>query len=195
MEDDGTKIKELLAILTKLTLKTAHEVAMLMSVVFMCFCVQTEESPAKEIKLAYITHAARTKGKSGHRDGSPDGPALVALIIWIASLKTTTAEDKTIITSFLSNCPPPTSADYKSPEALQKAVPICRLQKMKVSTTKKLFIRLVGHADLESIIEKALSSTKNHQFFGQAPKGALERRAQILMQELDLDTNTNLSEA
>ena len=41
---------------------------------------------------------------------------------------------------------------------------------------------------LEGLLVKVLKAEGNRVYFGQAPKGALERRARELLTELDLDT-------
>ena len=60
------------------------------------------------------------------------------------------------------------------------------------SGSYKLYIRLPYNAALESVIEGALQKAGAKQFFGQAPRGALERRAQDLLKELSLDESADV---
>ena len=54
-------------------------------------------------------------------------------------------------------------------------------------------IRLPYNTNLECVIEGALQKAGVQQFFGQAPRGALERRAQDLLKELSLDESAESS--
>ena len=72
-----------MAVLTKLSLKTAHDVRMIIAVTFLCFKVSDEDDLYKAVKTEYKNHAERTRGKTGHNEGGPDGPALVALLFVI----------------------------------------------------------------------------------------------------------------
>ena len=56
-----------------------------------------------------------------------------------------------------------------------------------------MYIRLPFNTNLESVIEGALQKAGVQQFFGQAPRGALERRAQDLLKELSLDESVESS--
>eukprot|EP00972_Heterocapsa_arctica_P003525 524234-Heterocapsa_arctica.AAC.1 len=165
--DEASKLKELIGVLTKLALKTAQD-------------------------SEYVRHADRTRGKSGHDEGGPDGPALVAVLHTIMKSCQLSPEEKEAITNFLTQFPPPTVATgAAAPAALQRAVPCCKVQKMHSSSHFKLFVRLPYHQSLEDILEKHLTTRGSKQFFGQAPRGALEKKAQELLKELNLDDSDN----
>ena len=189
--DEAAKLKELMAVLTKLSLKTAQDVRMIIAVTFLCFKVSDEDDLYKAVKTEYKNHAERTRGKTGHNEGGPDGPALVALLFVIMQKHKISETDTEIITNFLKTFPPPSAT--AAPLALQKAVPCCKLQKMHSGGSFKLYIRLPYNTNLECVIEGALQKAGVQQFFGQAPMGALERRAQDLLKGLSLDESAESS--
>ncbi|CAK0865233.1 unnamed protein product [Prorocentrum cordatum] len=187
--EDGDKIKELLSILVKLCLQTKQEVRMLMAVVFICFRVATDSTAAQGVRKAYTIHADRTKGKSGHDEGGPDPWAFIVLLIEASTSEQIEEGDLAKIRTFLAAHPPPSDPrGGPASDELQEAVPCCKLQKMYNSNQVKLFIRVhPKYVELENIVIKHLRGMKCKQYFGQAPRGALERRAQDLFKDLNLD--------
>ena len=137
--DESAKVKELISVLTKLSLKTAQDVRMIMAVAFLCFKVGDEDGLYKAVKTEYKNHADRTRGKSGHNEGGPDGPALVALLVAIMQKVKLNDADTEIVTNFLNTVPPPGAT--AAPMALQKAVPCCKLQ-----NAQRLFLQVVHQA-------------------------------------------------
>ncbi|CAK0863453.1 unnamed protein product, partial [Prorocentrum cordatum] len=173
--ENGDKIKELLSILVKLCLQTKQEVRMLMAVVFICFRVATDSTAAQGVRKAYKIHADRTKGKSGHDEGGPDPWAFIVLLIEASTSEHIEEGDLAKIRTFLAAHPPPSDPrGGPASDELQEAV--------------KLFIRVhPKYVELENIVIKHFRGMKCKQYFGQAPRGALERRAQDLFKDLNLD--------
>ena len=112
--DEATKLKELMAVLTKLSLKTAQDVRMIIAVTFLCFKVSDEDDLYKAVKIEYKNHAERTRGKTGHNEGGPDGPALVALLFVIMKKHKIGETDTEIITNFLKTFPPQVRQRHRS---------------------------------------------------------------------------------
>jgi len=172
-----------MGLLIKLNLKNSQDIRMLMAATFVCFRLTVTSEQYKNVKAARVQHANRTRGKSGHDEGGPDGPAFCALVL---SLITGAGQEhKQVMEQFLKDHPPP--GDAAASIALQRAVPICTLQKMHSSDSFKLFFRLPLHKPLQDAVEACLVKLQFRQYHGQAPRGAMERRVQDLMKELGFD--------
>ena len=73
---------------------------------------------------------------------------------------------------------------------LAQAVKVRRVQSTRVSTRKKLFLRLADERKpLEEALAAALVKDGGVQLFGQAPRGSLERKAIDLTQRLGVKNN------
>ena len=168
--------RELLLIITRLSLKNAADLRLLCSMAYSTIKFEANHGAIKACEQARQLHADRTRGHSGHQEGQPDEYALVALLLCLkANLG---AADQEIIERFLASHPPKASQ-------LAGAVKVCRVQNVRVSTHKKLFLRLSDeHKDMEKALVSALVADRGIQLFGQAPRGSMERKAMDLMQKL-----------
>ena len=128
---------------------------------------------------ARAKHAEVTRGQSGHKEGPPDGYAFVAILVAISESPTCQPHETNAIAQFLSDHPP------KS-EALMRYVLCCRVQDAYSKEYKKVYLKLAPECkNLEDPVQSAIKRMGGEQFFGQAPRGSLERRAQELLTALD----------
>ena len=188
--DESAKVRELVNAMAKLSLKTAQDVRVILAVTFLRVRVSADDDAYKTVKAEFTKHAERTRDKSGHDEGGPDGPALVALMLLLVRTSAVTDEEKAVIEAFLARFPPPTSPEgAAATKELQKAVPCCKVQKMHSSAFFKLYVRLPYDKAVEQLLEKHLCARGCKQLLGQAPRGALERRIQDLLKDLQLDSD------
>ena len=182
--DEAAKLKELMAVLAKLSLETAQDVRMIIAVSFLCFKVSDEDDLCKAVKIECKNHAERTRGKTGHHEGCPGGLALVAFLFVIMQklkINGAGAEKKSS-----PEC-------YSGTASVAKGSSLLQATGMHSGGSFKVCFRLPYNANIESVIEGAFQKAGVHQFFGQAPGGALERRAQDLLKELSLDESAGSS--
>ena len=107
----------------------------------------------------------------------------MALLLAIRIKTNADAQLQQLVDDFLTERPP------KDPW-LAQAVELCRVQNTRISTRKKLLLRLADeYKPLEEALVAALVKDGGVQLFGQAPRGSLERQAIDLMQKLGVKNN------
>ena len=110
----------LLQIVAKLSLKSAQELRLVRSMAYVTFNTRADTAIAEAVDAA-TKQAENTRGKPGHKEGAPDGHALVAIVLRLIEAKVRAGLHAAASTAFLREHPP-------KREALQRHVARCRVQ-------------------------------------------------------------------
>ena len=129
-------------------------------------------------------HATRTRGKSGHGEGSLDECASLRTCLALYQ-SPQDATGQNAINDFLDAHPPQKS------KKLAAAVRCCRVQEAwERGTHVKFYLRLSpAYNTFETSIMIALEQSGGDRLCGQAPRGSLERKALDLLQRLGVQIN------
>ena len=161
--------RQLLLISTRLGLRNARDVSLLNSICYSTVKLPKDHAVCVAAAEARRAHATRTRGKSGHGEGSPDEYACLAL-----NQNLQDAHGQNAIKEFLDAHPP---KDKK----LAAAVRCCRVQEEWGGTHVKFYFRL---SPAETNIMTALEQSRGDRLYGEAPRGSLERKSLDLLHKL-----------
>ena len=169
--------RQLLVICARLGLRNARDVSLLNSICYSTVKLPKDHAVCIAAAEARRAHATRTRGKSGHGEGSPDEYAFVGTCLAVHQILHDVPTQNTI-KEFLDAHPP---KDKK----LAAAVRCCRVQEAWGGTHVKFYLRLSpAYISFETNIMTAFEQSGGDRLYGQAPRGSLERKALDLLHKL-----------
>ena len=198
--DFNEKMRELLGVVSRMGLKNSQDLRSAMAGLYLCFQLTPNHWCVEAVHTASAAHNNKTRGHKGHKEGGPDPLAFMSLLVKAAEKEAQNIEeqDRASLDAFCRMHPPGGKGDI-----IQFAVTTCRLQKCweHEKNGYKLFIQIRSHPGMPMTSAPGTLSKENvdnalmrlfgksegiTQLMGQAPRGSLERRAQVLIDELGI---------
>ena len=172
------KEKDLINVLTKLTLQNTQSIRDLQAAEYKFFLAKAASPAAAAIQAAGKSyHDKVTQLGREHKLGPPAVHQLTALIKVLMTDPSAPVEPKNIIQKYWAD-----RVLQIPPEVLAQDVPVFRMRKTRVKEKVKIYFKLSDPVIEEAVVKCMVALGGEHRV-GAAPAGELERVAQKLLEE------------